>query len=223
MLLRTLSLLLLIVLCFANTETYMLKVPRYFNISPHPEPISLHDTLNRNILELNDTHSLLINYPIESKDTQRVQTVNNLLEIHNYNSVLAPTRTLLVKLNNYDDSTYTSEDLLNIKLCWPATLPYDFTLSHYFCKLSEIIAGIPQEIDSFDVYLRIDYQFTAHTFDPSHLHEKDSLQFQLYITKLPISWLPIPLELYEYLMYFVDLGIIVWTMTPYLYDYLVKA
>lgn len=214
-----LSLLLVISVCVANTETYLLKVPRYFDISPHPEPISLHDTLNRNILQVNDTHSLLLNYPIESKATRH--TINHVVEA-TYDSVAAPAKTLLVKLNNYDDSTYSSEDLLNIKLCWPATFPYDFELSHCFCKLSEIIPRIPAENDSFDVYLKVEYKFTAHPVDTSILHKQDQVLFQLYITKLPFSWLPIPLELYEYLMYFVDLGIVVWSVVPYLYEYLTR-
>ncbi|EGW31522.1 uncharacterized protein SPAPADRAFT_140582 [Spathaspora passalidarum NRRL Y-27907] len=201
------------VLCLANTETYLIRTPYYFDIVSHPRAIENRFNFHREIVEINQTHSLIEDYPIQTIDTFNVVDISNVLNL-DYNSKVKPKKTLLVRINNYGDSLFQPDDLLNIKLCWPATTPYDFWISHTYLHSNELLST---ENDNFDLYLKIDYQFIGETYDPEkYLHDNDNLQFQLYINKLPNNWLPIPLELYTYLLYLIDLVILtVWHVLPY--------
>ncbi|KAL6452957.1 hypothetical protein SBY92_000302 [Candida maltosa Xu316] len=113
---------------------------------------------------------------------------------------------------------FTNNDLLNIKLCWPATFPYDFSIDHAYFHSNEISEELE---DNFELYLVINYKFIAFTFDEAKfLNEKDNLEFQLYINKLPNRFIPIPLELYDFIVYLVDITIFIgWNILPYLLSY----
>lgn len=199
------TILIFLPLCLANTETHLIKVPHYFDIPMHSESYT-----NRVLQHLNSTHSVFYDYPIQSIDQLKL---DNQIVLQD-NTRVSTIKTLLVRINNYADSFYESDDLLSIKLCWPATEAYDFTLSHGFLNDDDLNTNL-------NIYLRIDYQFTGKPYDISLLGP-EYLTFQLYITKLPVSWLPIPAELYQFIIYFVDLTVIVVMIVPYLIGYLFK-
>ncbi|KAI3403983.2 hypothetical protein KGF56_003250 [Candida oxycetoniae] len=228
-------------ICLANTETYLLSIPHYYNI---PKPTNrITSGYPRDIQHLNTTHSVLLQYHIGSIRDQ-IPFAHNKYTISNtnantivipYDTTLPVQKTLLVKINNYSDSIIESNDLLFIKLCWPATSAYDFRLSHEYIKTNELLGidreskslGIDRESKSLgdndieskdlDLYLRIDYQFFGVTYNrDKFLHSEDELKFQLYINKLPLNWLPIPLELYDLIIYLVDIFIILVTQLGYI-------
>lgn len=195
-------------LCYANTETHLIKVPHYFNIPNTPT-----EYRSRDPYQVNSTHIVLEDYPIQS--IQNLQ-LNNTVVV-SYNSLLLTRNTLLVRVNDYNGTTYTSDDMLSVKLCWPATEPYTFDLSHRFVKTADII---PHGDNQLALYVQVDYEFEGKTYNLSLLSENEDLIFHLHITKLPLKWLPIPAELYEFIVIFVDLLIISVVTTPYLYKYL---
>lgn len=201
----------LISLCFANTETYMFKIPQYYDIIPHPAPMSTKDKFTRHVHYLNDTYKLILDYPIQTIDNLDISNVIKL----QYDTVSQLPSTLLVRINNYNNSILANEDLLNIKLCWPATSPYDFQIAHSYFHSNELNEELE---DNFELYLIIDYQFYAFTYDEvKYLDKDDVLEFQLYINKLPNQFIPIPLELYDLIIYLVDITIFVsWNVVPYL-------
>mmetsp|Transcript_9141 Transcript_9141/g.11419 ORF Transcript_9141/g.11419 Transcript_9141/m.11419 type:complete len:222 (-) Transcript_9141:912-1577(-) len=195
----------------ANTETYLLQVPRYFNIPSHPKGINPHYLHHRSIHTLNKTHSVLLDFPIQNKPPPA--NVSNTVSLV-YNPLLHATQTLLVRLNNYHDATFKSDDLLYIKLCWPATTPVDFRFNHAFHKLSDLHLEHTQ--DSFDIYLEVEISSDIHTYSTQYNDSIKEIQFQLYITKMPCKLIPIPLELYVYIVYVVDLSILLVTIVPWL-------
>ncbi|KAK6455204.1 uncharacterized protein RJT20DRAFT_55459 [Scheffersomyces xylosifermentans] len=204
-----------------NTETYLLKIPYYFNINEHPEPFSEELAVNRDIVRLNNTHSVLFDYPIETVDTRRNGfKVSNKIFIKDYDSTTSPKKILLIKVNNYNDSVFQSSDMLNVKLCWPATYPYSFSLSHRFLKTRDLTGVDGSKITGLDLYFEITYEFNAYTNNPERFLSKNAeVPFQLYITKLPLAWLPIPLELYGLVVYLVDITILLVTIiVPALYS-----
>ncbi|RCK57989.1 hypothetical protein Cantr_06537 [Candida viswanathii] len=201
----------LISLCLANTETYLIRIPQYYDIAPHAEPISDTQKFTRHIEHLNDTHRLILDYPIQTIDKIDISNVVKL----QYNTVAQPQSTLVIRINNYEDSLFTNDDLLNVKLCWPATSPYDFHLSHQYLHTHELSEELE---DNFELYLVVDYRFYAYTFDEAQfLHEQgEELEMLLYINKLPNKYVPIPLELYDFILYLVDATIFLsWNVLPY--------
>lgn len=190
-------------LVVANTETYLLQVPHYFNIPSHPNFINPHNLHHRSVHSLNGTHSVLLDFPIQNTPPSSV--ISNIVSL-DYNPLVYPAKRLLVKLNNYHNDTFTSDDLLYIKLCWPATIPVDFCFDHSFYKLSDFHFK-PTE-DTFDIYLEIEISSDIHTYTTQFNDSIKEIQFQLYITKMPCKWIPIPLELYVYIVYVVDLSIL---------------
>lgn len=189
----------------------MFKIPQYYDIIPHPTPISTKDKFTRHVHHLNDTHKLILEYPIQTIDNLDISNVIKL----QYDTVSQLLSRLLVRINNYNNSILANEDLLNIKLCWPATSPYDFQIAHGYFHSNEINEELE---DNFELYLIIDYQFHAFTYDEvKYLDKDDALEFQLYINKLPNQFIPIPLELYDLIIYLVDITIFLsWNVVPYL-------
>ncbi|KAG5421405.1 hypothetical protein I9W82_000495 [Candida metapsilosis] len=132
-----------------------------------------------------------------------------------YDSTTQPSKTILVRLNNYNNTLFDGGDLLNVKLCWPATLPFDFRISHEYIKTKELIE---ESLDpaQLDLYLRIDYQFFGVTYDEKFLKSQGEVKFQLFVNKLPFKLIPIPLELYDFVVYLADLLILLLTQIKFL-------
>lgn len=221
-----LVLLYMIPICLANTETHLLEIPQYYDIPPHPEPIHVIDRLQRNWHRINSSLSVLLDYPIASISDELLtsKTHSNVVTLP-YDSIARPQRTILVRLNNYNDTLLQNKDLLNIKLCWPATLPFDFKLSHEYIKTKEIIDDANAlNKNHFDLYLRIDYQFFGVTYNEAKfLRHNDEVKFQLFVSKLPFKMIPIPLELYDFVIYLVDLLILVITQIKFLAWLLIRV
>lgn len=204
---------------FANTETYLLKIPTYYDIPFSKQPDSLPKGSLHDVLQLNDTHSVILDFPIGSIKDQldrRQDDVSSKNEITlTYNTKEPILKTLLVRINNYNDTTFTNDDLINVKLCWPATSAYDFRISHSYIRTNDEMAlsrEVPQELPRLDLYLKIEYEFFGITYDKEKYLSKDGeVGFMLYINKLPLNWLPIPLELYDFILYLVDILILVLT------------
>ncbi|KAI5953266.1 hypothetical protein KGF54_002637 [Candida jiufengensis] len=185
-----------------NWSSY-LRIPNYYNI---PTSKLVQRNQQYKLQEYNSTLSFILNYPITTIDNELSNDVS-IISL-NYNTKKPIKKSLLIKLNNYNNSIFTNNDLLNIKLCWPATFPYDFTLNEEYIKTTDYLQDEEPELD---LYLRIDYEFFGKTYDEKYLSDNDSLQFQLFISKLPNRYLPIPLELYDFLIFFVDLLILIVT------------
>ena len=172
----------------ANTETCLVRVPEYYNIVLHPSPISRDARFSRELHRLNTTHTVLLDYPIGSIDDQ---DMSNIITV-TYDTVAQPRSTLLVRVNNYGDNTFTNGDMLNIKLCWPATMPYDLSIDHVYMHSNELVESVE---DEFDLYVAVTYEFHAFSYDNGRfLQEETALSFQLYVNKLPSRFLPIPLS-----------------------------
>ncbi|ODV78420.1 uncharacterized protein CANTADRAFT_53384 [Suhomyces tanzawaensis NRRL Y-17324] len=212
----TIGILVLLGQCMANTETYLMRVPLYFNIPPHLGPVSADARLNRDLHHINHTHALLTDYPIGHIGGIQ-EPISNIIEVPydtlaGFSSKKSPWNTLLVRINNYQDSSYSPRDLLSVKVCWPTTYPYDFTISHRFLKDSEL--GLSSDDKQLALYVQVDFQFRGQTFDPTFLSADDSVVFQLYVNRLPSRYIPIPLELYPFIVYFVDLIILLVQIVP---------
>lgn len=195
----------LLLLCasqaLANTETIVFKVPKFYEVPP-----CLLSFLPALLREVNASTLLLTEYPIQNI---RDYSLENTLISVPYDFVNKPQRTLFVKLNNYGDNTFDSNDLINVKVCWPATFPIDFSLDQVYIKASEFDEV---ENDTFDIYIRIDLQGDFYAVKEV---EEDAVNFNLVISKLP-GPIPIPIELYEFIMYLVDLLILLAGAFPYL-------
>lgn len=214
-----LVLLYIIPICLANTETYLLKIPQYYDIPSHSEPIRQIDQIERTWRHINSSLSVLLDYPIVSINDELVSNLNqsNVVSLP-YDSVVQLSKTILVRLNNYNDTSLNNEDLLNIKLCWPTTLPFTFRISHEYIKTKELLSdeGLSNS-NQLDLYLRIDYQFFGVTYnDEKFLKSQDEVKFQLFVNKLPFKLVPIPLELYSFVVYLVDLLILVLSQLKFL-------
>ncbi|PSK38563.1 hypothetical protein C7M61_002496 [Candidozyma pseudohaemuli] len=185
----------------ANTETIVFTVPKFYEV-----PLCLRSFLPTPLREVNASTLLLTEYPIQSiRDYSLKETLVSVP----YDFVNKPQRTLFVKLNNYEDSTFDSNDLINVKVCWPATFPIDFSLDQVYIKASEFDEV---ENDTFDIYIKIDLQGDFYAVKEV---EEDAVDFHLVISKLP-GPIPIPIELYEFIMYLVDLLILLAGTFPYL-------
>lgn len=185
----------------ANTETYLLQIPKYFNTRLHelsPEPL----------LQLNSSHWLLSNHPIHNISTYTTQDA--VVDLP-YDFTAKLSQTLLVRLTNLGD-TYQPEDLINVKLCWPATIPVGFSISHRFLAPSELNIGALPDPLAMDVFVVVDI---VADFYAVREVELESVQFQLMLSKIS-SHIPIPIELYDFILYAVDLMILVAAFLPHI-------
>lgn len=204
MLLRLLLALFLAVAARANTETYLYKVPNYYNIPHH-----LSASYNAEVVQLNASTLLLRDHPILSAGNYTLERTTVTVP---YDFASQPANTLFVKVNNYLDSTFGPNDVLNVKLCWPATTPVDFALSHRYVRSGEF----GDARNDLDVYIVVDYQANFYALQPV---EKDSFEFQLVISKLP-SAVPIPIELFDVIVYVADILIVTVPMLPHIIAFL---
>lgn len=195
--------LLLATLAMANTETHIIRVPKYFDIPTHESGIQSVD-----IQTINQTHYYMADYPILDKTTylQPIKTIEINDSFHDKQH-----NTILVKLNNYFDNTYDSNDLLFVKLCWPAIYPVSFALDHKFIYTNEL----GSQENTFDMFLQIDMDWDFKTFD-SQYNTISNLKFKLVIEKLANQWIPIPLEVYDIIVYLVDTVILLHQLFQYI-------
>jgi len=181
----------------------MVRVPYYYEIPP-----SFNNSIDYAPTRLNSTYSVLNNYPLDSIEKTYEPHVVDVV----YNSVDKPTETLLVRINNYNNTSFTPTDIISIKVCWPATTPVGFDLTHLFTN------EFDDDKTYLGLYVAVSYKMDAASYDDKYFSTNEHIKFQLYLTKLPNKWLPIPLELYDTITYLVDISIvIVAVVAPYLY------
>lgn len=193
--------------CLANTETHLIKVPYHYEIPPSYDQIN-----SLKPQKLNDSVSIIDNYPIDHLGNIHQDHVINI----DYNSIEKSSQKLMVKINNFKNETFKSNDLISIKVCWPCLNAFDIDLSHAFTN------ELNPDSSYLDIYLIIEYQMYGIPYDVNVLSEHEEFQLQLFITKLP-NRIPIPLELYDIIMYLVDLIILLVTLLPYLYSWLIEV
>lgn len=195
-----LVLLLLLGCVRANTETHLISIPKYYNIPDYQPP----NVELAGINVVNDSHYIVYDYPIQDKNTFTNSEDTIIMDpIKDGDS-----KNLLVKINNYNQSL-SPQDLLFIKLCWPAMYPVDFDLSHDFYHSN----SFNKDLNSFDIYLQIK---VTGNFKSLNVNETQ-VKFKLVIERLP-NWLPIPLEVYDTIVYLVDIAIIMYQFLPCIYN-----
>lgn len=186
----------------ANTETYLLQIPYYYEIPPHPAAWE-----HTQPVQLNDTVSVLDSHPIVSAADY---TLDTLLVSIPFAFDKEPKR-LYVRLNNFGNAALRPSDLVNVKLCWPATVPVNFALSHTYLKRSQLTKN-PVSNDAFlHLYVVVDMQADFYAIRPI---DEARLAFYLAVSTLP-SRVPIPIELYDFILYAVDLLILAAAARPY--------
>lgn len=194
--LRLLLLFYSLVAVLANTETHIIQIPNHFNIPNHPDPFQLVD-----IISLNHSHSIIYDYPITTMYNydSPVDTIELKSPLQDQQGQI-----ILIKLNNYENSTYNSNDLLFIKLCWPAIYPMDISLDHRFISSHTL----NDDMNSLDIYLVVNYKADFKAIDPGYVLE--GWKFKLVVEKLANQWIPIPLEVYDIVVYIVDILIVIY-------------
>lgn len=188
-------------LVVANTETYLLSIPYYYNILPHPDPYI--DSQEHLPLRINHTHSYLYDYPIYN--ALSYGKYSNLVRIDRSGPSDEP-NVLFVKVNNYEDNVFSSSKVIYWKLCWPTSSPYWFRLSHQF--VGEDLA----------LYLVIEYQFEGIPNSAGAQEPAKDLEFYLYGSALS-KWVPLPIELVPIVAYLVDVGILLYRIIPWIMSY----
>lgn len=189
----------------ANTETFLFQIPNYYDI-----PSDTRKVVNPQVTAINSSHNALIDHPI--------------FDIHNYNilqSVVSlpydftrqERQTLLVKMTNFNNTTFDANDLINVKLCWPATTPVNFELNYIFLRAHDVgLAELGLSEDTLNIYIVVEYEADFYAVREV---ETSNLEFQLVISKLP-NRIPIPIELYDVILYVVDVCILLAGMYPYI-------
>lgn len=190
----------------ANTEVYMFTVPNYYEIPSGPTQQSPELAL------VNATTRHLDIHPVLTIDTYNIEDTVVTLP---YDFHGKPQQRLLVKLNNFENSVYSANDLVHTKLCWPATSPFDIRISHGFFKEQDILGTGSAHLD---MYLIIDYTGNFHAVREV---SDDSFSFMLVVSKLP-NKLPIPIELYDYIGSMIALIVFISAALPTTVDFLIN-
>lgn len=186
---------------WANTETCMFKIPYYYNI-----PVDTESQNRPGIAQLNESTYVIDSHPI--LDINNYQLSESSLKLpYDYSS--KDRRRLLVKLNNYGNDTFDANDVINVKLCWPATSPFSFQLDHHFILTREL--NPEAAINQMDIYVEVIYSADFYAVKPI---EETTVPVILAISKLPNRFVPIPIELYDYILYAMDLLIFAVTLLP---------
>lgn len=209
--------------CHGNTETILVRVPKHFSVPPHPAPLSHARSASRQLQAINATHACILEWPIGSITLQ--PPPRDYRVVAPYDPAPGnPRQTLLVRLNNFNSSTFAPGDLLLVKLCWPATEPFEFALDIQYLWLESVDRGLHARMqattdrtDTFDMYISINYRLVGQ----AHYHARRpspvaSAVFNLHVSKLPLSWLPIPPELYPIIVYVADIAILLAAVFPYI-------
>lgn len=189
----------------ANTETYLFKVPNYYDVPVHTSPYQ-----QNRLEQINSTTWVMLDYPVLNALNYNLS--NTILELP-YDYENKPSCHLLVKLNNYDNLTFGSNDLINVKLCWPAIYPFDFGLSHRYIRASEFGETDPKK-NTLDIYIDIHFQADFYSV---MAELPTAVEMNLVVSKLP-SVIPIPIELYGVIAYLVDICILLVTLLPYIQE-----
>lgn len=195
----------------ANTETFVLLIPNYYDI-----PIDQRDHTDPHLAAINASTSVLTNHPILNANNYNV--LETLVSLP-YDYLRKPRQRLFVKLTNYNNNTFDANDLINVKLCWPATMPFNFDLNYRFVRAHELGAAEKSLTgDTLDIYIVVDYEADFYA-----VREVDStmIDFNLVISKLP-NRVPIPIELYDVIVYVVDVCIVLAGVFPYILGFLEK-
>lgn len=185
----------------ANTETITFKVPNYYDI-----PFCLRSFHNLPVTRINSSTLLLTDIPIRCINNY---TIDDSVISLPYDYIRKPKQTLLVKLNNYENAAFDSNDLINVKLCWPATYPINFNIDYKYVRASEFEKS---HNDTLDIYVEV--TFYGDFYSPGEVKE-DKIQFQLIISRLP-GVVPIPIELYDFIIYVVTLLFLLVPVYPYI-------
>lgn len=192
---------------WANTETCLIRVPNYYTI-----PIDAAAFNRPGIVRLNQSTYVIETHPVLNIEdyNSRLCSLKLPYDFHN-----RETSRVFVKINNYNNNTFDANDLINVKLCWPASSPFDFRVDYRFIASKELYPDSP--MSQLDIYVEIEYKgdFYAVT-----LISDTTVPVVLVLSKLPNRWIPIPIELYDYIMYVLDLLILVWTGLPIVQQYL---
>lgn len=197
-------LLLLLSPAHANTETIVFQVPNYYDI-PHHRALYA----GKSHLWLNSTTRVWTHYPI--LNAYNYNLLETIVDVpYDYNT--QKEHQVLVKLNNYGDGTFTSNDMINVKVCWPATEPINFDLDHRYIQASDLgLAPKGLQLDTLDIYIVVKYQADFYAVNPV---PNSHLEFYLVVSRLP-SIIPIPVELYDVIIYVVDVSIVAAVLAPY--------
>lgn len=188
------SIILQLGLVLANTETINIKIPYYYDIPP---PTALQHPWS------NTTHTVIHQFPVGT-----IKTTTNAGPL----PVTLSTPTTLIHINNYDD-TFSANDIINVKFCWPATSPYKINLDHIYS--SEWVEKTDPHTNRVDLFVRIAIEPEGYSnlgLDP------EPLEANIYVSKVPSSLVPIPIELYYLLPYLVGVVAGSITLAPYIYD-----
>lgn len=179
----------------ANTETCMIRVPYYYNI-----PWDAHEHNRPGLVQLNQSTYVVDTHPVLSVDAYSLDGCNLQLP---YDFATQKTNRVFVKVNNFRNSTFDANDLLNVKLCWPATSPFSFRVDHQFLLTRDLYPESPT--NQLDIYVEIKYRADFYAVRPVH---ESAVPVVLVISKLPNRWMPIPIELYDYVVYAIDLVVL---------------
>ncbi|KAF5210290.1 hypothetical protein EJF18_40324 [Clavispora lusitaniae] len=205
-----LFLVLLTVRVLANTETFSFTVPNYYNV-----PVRTSPYVDSQLEQYNSSTWVMFEFPIVN--ATNYDTSDSIIKLP-YDFHSKRSQRLLVKLNNYANSTFDSNDVINVKLCWPATYPFNFDLSHTFLRAKEF-GETDAAKDTLDIYIDISIEadFFAVVSDlPTFV------EFSLVVSKLPNS-LPIPIEVYSIIAYLVDVCILMVPLFPYIQSLLLST
>lgn len=196
----------------ANTETFSFQVPNYYDIPPNHSPYTGHK-----LLAINDSMLVMYEYPV--LDISHYDLEKTVVRLP-YDFASKSRQQLLVKLNNYGNRIFDANDVINVKLCWPATVPVNFDLQHRFIRAHDVgLAAEGLENDTLDIYVVVDYQADFYAVrEPL----PSTVEFNLVIAKLPNN-LPIPIELYDFIVYLVDVCIVVVALHQYVMEGIQKA
>lgn len=208
---RWLGLLWLVLSVSANTETFSFQIPNYYEIPPYRKPFS------NQLVAINESTLVLSEYPI--LDISNYDLLKTVVQLP-YDFTEKPRQQLLIKLNNYNNSTFDANDVINVKLCWPATTPVNFELEHRFIRAHDLGVAAEQLSDNtLDIYVVVEYHGDFYAVrEPV----ASTIEFNLVIARLP-NHLPIPIELYDVIVYLVDVCIVVFGLYPYIMGVMKRA
>lgn len=190
----------------ANTETSLIRVPNYFNI-----PVDVTAQNRPGIVQINETTYVIDTHPILRIDNYSIDKCDLMLP---YDYSRKETKRVFVKLNNFGNNTFDSNDLINVKLCWAATSPFSFSLDYRFLQTRDLYPELLT--NQLDIYVEIEYYSDFYATEP--IDEK-TVPIKLVLSRLPNKWVPIPIELYDYIMYAIDLIILASVGTQYVQLY----
>lgn len=191
---------------WANTETSIIRIPNYFNI---PTDVTAHN--RPGIVQLNETTFVIDAHPILSIDKYSIDKCDLKLP---YDYSQKDKKRVFVKLNNFGNNTFDANDLINVKLCWPATSPFSFSLDHRFLQARDLFPKL--STNQLDIYVEIEYQADFYSIEPVL---ENTVPIKLVLSKLPNQWVPIPIELYDFIVYAMDLLILALMGTLYVQLY----